>query len=348
VLPAEGPVFGEPTNVLLLLDDGIDGLTAVDLDRRLAGRSVVEGQRAGDETHSMIRVGDKLVVGWAEPHAVDILTRQAVSLGDATVFVPAAETNRVWMVDSGSSIGQRQTEVWQVDVATGQALQEPIPLETEGGPEIGILNGLALQTEEGMSLWDMQSDEVTALEADGPGFAQDSHGDQLVWCSGDCTALSLTNTSLQDTEHLDLPAPYETVVGRSQISADGRYVASLLGEVGEGVGKAIWIVDPQTGASYLVYDPDTSVDFLAWSPDGDQLFATSYSYGGSSTVTWRYQVSDQEFSAVVLPFGGAMTPVAIDNSVADAYITDETAEASECRAPMLQPSGRTEICSFGF
>jgi hypothetical protein len=59
-------------------------------------------------------------------------------------------------------------------------------------------------------------------------------------------------------------------------------------------------------------------------------------------------VSDQEFSAVVLPFGGAMTPVAIDNSVADAYITDETAEASECRAPMLQPSGRTEICSFGF
>ena len=46
-LPSEGPVFGEPTGVLLLFDDGIDGLTAVDLDRRLAGRSVVEGQRAG-------------------------------------------------------------------------------------------------------------------------------------------------------------------------------------------------------------------------------------------------------------------------------------------------------------
>jgi hypothetical protein len=36
-LPAEGPVFGEETGVLLLLDDGIDGLTAVDLDRRPAG-----------------------------------------------------------------------------------------------------------------------------------------------------------------------------------------------------------------------------------------------------------------------------------------------------------------------
>jgi hypothetical protein len=347
-LPAEGPLFGEPTGILLLLDDGIDGLTTVDLDRRLAGRSVVEGQRAGDETYSTIRVGNKLVVGWAEPHAVDILTRQAVSLGHATVFVPAAETNRVWMVDSGSSIGQRQTEVWQVDVATGQALQEPIPLEAEGGPEIGILNGLALQTEEGMSLWHMQSNEVTALEADGPGFAHDSHGDQLVWCSSDCTELSLTNTSLQDNEHLDLPAPYETVVGRSQISPNGRYLAALLGDAGEGVGRAIWILDRESGASYLVYDNETAVDFLTWSPDGDQLFATSYSYGGSSTVVWRYQVSDQQFDSVVLPFGGAMTPVAVDDSVAGAYITDETAEASECRAPTMGPSGRTGICTFEF
>jgi hypothetical protein len=279
---------------------------------------------------------------------VDIATREAISLGDATVFVPAAEPGRVWMVDSGSRIGERPIEVWQVDAATGQAVQEPIPLEGAGGPEIGILNGLALQTEEGISLWDMESNEVTALEADGPGFAHDSHGDQLVWCSGDCTELSLTNTSLQDTEHLDLPAPYETVVGRSQISPNGRYLAVLVGDAAEGLGKAIWILDHQSGASYLVYDPETSVDFLTWSPESDQVFATSYSYGESSTVVWRYQVSDQQFDSVVLPFGGAMTPVAVDNAVAGAYITDETGEAGECRAPFMQPSGRTEICTFDF
>jgi hypothetical protein len=34
--------------LLLLFDDGIDGVTAVDPDRRLAGRGVIEGQRAGD------------------------------------------------------------------------------------------------------------------------------------------------------------------------------------------------------------------------------------------------------------------------------------------------------------
>jgi hypothetical protein len=347
-LPAERPVFGEPTGVLLMLDDGIDGLTAVDLDRRLAGRSVVEGQRAGDETYSMIQVGDKLVVGWAEPHAVDIATREATSLGEATVFIPAAEPGRVWMVDSGSRIGQRQTEVWQVDVATGQALQEPIPLEVEGGPEIGILNGLALQTDNGMSLWDIESGELAVLDSDGPGFAHDSRDEQLVWCSGECTHLSVTDSSIDDRQQFDLPAPYETVVGRSQLSPNGRYLAALLGDAEEGVGRAIWIVDQESGASYLVDDTDTAVDFLTWAPDGDQLFATSYSYGGSSTVMWRYQISGQDFSAVVLPFGGAMTPVAVDNSVAGAYITDHAGEASECRAPVIQPSGRTEICTFGF
>jgi hypothetical protein len=30
-LPPEGPVFGEETGVLLLLDDGLDGLTAIGL-----------------------------------------------------------------------------------------------------------------------------------------------------------------------------------------------------------------------------------------------------------------------------------------------------------------------------
>jgi WD40 repeat protein len=244
------------------------------------------------------------------------------------------------MVDSGSHIGQRQTEVWQVDVATGRALQEPIPLEAEGGPEIGILNGLALQTEEGMSLWDMQSNEVTALDADGPGFAHHSHDDQLVWCSGDCTELSLTNTSLQDTEHLDLPEPYETVIGRSQISPNGRHLAALLGHAAEGVGRAIWILDHQSGASYPVYDSETSVDFLTWSPDGDQLFATSYSYGGSSTAVWRYQVSNQEFSAVVLPVGGAMNPVAVDASVTGAYLAEKPTDTSPCFLG--------QICTFGF
>jgi hypothetical protein len=63
---------------------------------------------------------------------------------------------------------------------------------------------------------------------------------------------------------------------------------------------------------------------------------------------WRYQIPDQEFSAVVLSFGGAMTPVAVDSSVAGAYLTEVIGEMSACGGPMMQPSGRTGICTFGF
>lgn len=346
-LPPQGPIFGEETGVLLLFDDGIDGLTAVDADRRLAGRSVVEGQRAGDEQYSMVLVGDRLVVGWGEPHAVDIVTRQGLSLGTATVFVPAAEPNRVWMIDSGARIGSRQLEVWQVDVVSGQPLAEPLPLTAEGDPQIGVPGGLALQLDNGLSLWEMGSGQVIDLESDGPGFAHDVDGEQLVWCSGDCTMLFLTNTSIGDRQELEPPSPYERFTGRSQISPDGRFLAVLLGEAF--VGRAIWILDRETGSTTVVSDPESSVNYLAWSPDSDQLFATSWAYGPRSrTVIWRYQISDQEFTAVVLPFGGALSAVVVESSVVDAYITGEPGDMSECRAPMVQPSGRSGICSFGY
>lgn len=77
----EGPLFGVGiyTDALLLFDNGLDGILAVEPDERLAARSTLEGQRAGDEPYSMIRVGDSLVVGSSEIFAVDIATREPTS-----------------------------------------------------------------------------------------------------------------------------------------------------------------------------------------------------------------------------------------------------------------------------
>jgi hypothetical protein len=347
-LPAQGAIFGDETGVLLLLDDGIDGLTAVDPDRRLAGRSVVEGQRAGDEPYSMVRVGDKLVVGWGEPHAIDIATRQAISLGTATIFVPAAEPNRVWMIDYGARIGDREPQVWQVDVVFGEPLQDPIALAADGHPQIGITGGLALQTESGLELWDIETGQTTTLETDGPGFVHDVNSEVLIWCRGECSTLSVTNTSTFQTDEFDPPAGYEMFLGSSRISPSGRYIASLVGRRGSYEGKAIWILDREIGDTTVVSDPETNVRFLAWAPDGDQLFATSNSYSQALTVVWRYQISDQEFTAVVLPFGGGISLVAVDGSAVDAYIAGEPVDTSQCRAPDIQPSGRSGICIFGY
>jgi hypothetical protein len=347
-LPAQGPIFGEETGVLLLLDDGIDGLTAVDPDRRLAGRSVVEGQRAGDEQYSMIRVGDKLVVGWGEPYAVDVATRQGMSLGVATVFAPAAEPGRVWMIDSGARIGSQEQEVWQVDVSTGEALQDPVPLAAEGGAQTGIQGGLAFQTDTGLNLWKMDTGQTVPLESSGPGFVHDVYGEELIWCSDECVTLSVTNTSTLETQEYEPPGGYQLFSYETRISPSGRYLAALVGLEGSFEGNGIWILDRDTGDTTLVSDPETYVEYLTWAPDGDQLFATSWSYGQAHTVVWRYRVSDQEFTAVVLPFGGALSPVVVDSSVVDAYFAGEPVEPSLCRTPQGQPSGRSGICTFEY
>jgi hypothetical protein len=327
-LPAAGPIFGETTGVVLLLDDGLEGLTAIDPDRRLAHHSAVDGQRRGDEPYGMIRVGDKLVVGWGEPHAVDIKTRQAISLGVATIFLPAAEPNRVWLIDyPGGPIGSGTPTVWQVDVSTGEALQVPVPLPSADYPAIGIEGGLALQTTHaGLKLWSMGTGEITDLESDGTGFPHDVFGEELIWCSGDCTSLALTNTSTLATQTYDLPPGYDRFLVSSRMSPDGRYLAALVGVSGTYGGHAIWILDRETGEASVVSDLETRVDFLAWAPAGDQLFATGYSYGQTRTPVWRYNVADGTLTTVVLPFGEAISPVVINASAADAYFADQVAD----------------------
>jgi WD40 repeat protein len=225
---------------------------------------------------------------------------------------------------------------------------DPVQPAVEGDPQIGVPGGLAAQTENGIVLWDIASGEVITLESDGLNFAHDVHEEQLLWCALECTELIMTDTSTLERLLLGRTEVNQSYVGQAHLSPDGRRVAALVGEEGNSGARAVAIWDIVTQVAAVVSDPETSVDYLTWSPDGDQLFATSSSYGGSSTVVWRYQVSDQEFSAVVLPFSGAMNSVAVDAKVAGSYITGNAGEMSDCRAPTIQPSGRTETCTFGF
>jgi hypothetical protein len=96
-------------------------------------------------------------------------------------------------------------------------------------------------------------------------------------------------------------------------------------------GEAIWLLDRDSKDTFLVSDSETHTEHLAWAPDGDQLFATSYSYGETRTAVWRYQVGNQEFSSVVLPFGGALSLVVVESTLADAYLGDELVDPTECR-----------------
>ncbi|MBU1226533.1 MAG: hypothetical protein KJ698_04870 [Actinobacteria bacterium] len=350
--PESGPTFGRTTGIVLFLNDGVDGITAVDLDRRLVSLSTVEGRRVGDEFRSIIRVGDKLVVGWGQPHAVDLATRQVTILGTAMEFLPATEPDRVWLVDYPSrSIGVGAPVAWQVDMS-GTVLSEPKELPAGIGlPVIGIQGGLALQTVTGLRLWDAASGEVTRLEGPGPGIASDAAGTELAWCSGKCTQLMVTDTSTLESEAFDPPQGYgftgTAAFSPTTDSLTPRHLAALVGKEGE-EGIAIVIFDRETDTSALVSDPDTSVTYLAWAPDGRQLFATSYSYGESLTTVWRYDLTDQALQAVVLPIGGALRPVAVEASTAEAYIGNRVGTASQCPSPDSPPSDPSGICTIGY
>jgi WD40 repeat protein len=320
-VPAEGPVFGEETGMVLLLDDGLEGLIAVDPDARRFASSPVEGQRAGDEEFSMVKVGERLVVGWANIHVVDIATRQGFSLGSATVFVPSAVDDNVWMVDyPGGSIGSGRPSVWQVNT-TGETTIAPRELNSDLIPVFGTDGGLALQSDLGIELWDVATGEVRDLAGDGPGFAHDVSGDTLAWCGGNCSTLNLTNTSSLITE--ELPAPAGMVFLDSGFSDDGRYLAAILADDFSFQGEAILLLDRETGMETKLSGEGAPVDFMGWAPDNDQLFATGYSYGRGVTPIWHYRISTGELTTAVIPVGGAITPVVIEGSLADEYFTSD-------------------------
>ncbi|MEA2973731.1 MAG: hypothetical protein QOG82_2189, partial [Actinomycetota bacterium] len=116
-LPTGQPIFSTPTGVALLLDDGYDGVTALDLDTGVVGRRVVDGQRAGDQPYRLFRSGDSLIVGWGEVFAAPLDGGPSVSLGEATIAQPAAEPGRVWLATwAGGSVGSGTLTMRLVDL----------------------------------------------------------------------------------------------------------------------------------------------------------------------------------------------------------------------------------------
>ena len=102
---------------MLLLSDGIDGVTAIDLDNRIAGRRVIPGERAGDQPYRITVTGDHVVVGWGEIYAQPLSGAQSAKIDDATTYVPAAESGEVWTVAwEGERVGLGPAVVRRVNV----------------------------------------------------------------------------------------------------------------------------------------------------------------------------------------------------------------------------------------
>ncbi|MFP3881877.1 MAG: hypothetical protein ACLFRT_12920 [Actinomycetota bacterium] len=314
----DGLVFGESMPWALAFDNGTCCIKTVTLDGD--GSHLVNiGTQGGDQPFRLTLHDGRLVVSWGDIYAYDIATGTSTLLAEATFHVPASDPSNVWMIGyPGPRISAASPEVWQVDVITGQAT-EPKLLESEGFVARGIPGGLALDSDNGVLLWDYESGEVVDSLGEGGSSVSDVTEDgRIAWCAEPCSEMVVT--SLADGEETvyprreDEPQPYGTAAAR--FSDDGRYLAAP-------AGNDVMLIDTTTGeirAAMTFPDQTAPHLYVAWAPNNTDLFAADYSYGAAESVIGHYSLADDVAEVTTLPHGGTLSFVVLPSSEAGSLV----------------------------
>jgi hypothetical protein len=266
----------------LIFDDGLEGVVVLDPNDPIGHESNVEGQRPGDQPYRLELVDSHLIVGWGQVHAVDVESGESTVIGEATLFVPAAESDRIWLIDyPGAAIGSGTPQAWQVS-STGEELTSPVEIETDGFPAIGVPGGLAIESDSGISIWDLTQEEVVELGS-GPGFVSDvtvGHQSALAWCDDPCDEFHITEITSGSDQVFTHPGLGTRYLARSaRFSGDGRYLAAPT-ESGD-----IIVFDRETGRAHIAFStPDSRRAVIRWAPSGLELFASIPDQNGLSTT----------------------------------------------------------------
>lgn len=333
-------VFDEPTGVVLIFDDGYDGVTALDLDTGVATRRAVEGQTAGDQSPRLHRSGDALIVGYGPPFAAPLDGRASSALAGEglSVAVPAAEDGRVWVVDWHND-GPVHTEVFHlVDVVTGAVLGTWDSPTVDGFATVGIDGGLAIQHVTGFTdLWRPDDGGTTRI---GDGVPLAASETKLAWCASSCTELHLHDLATG----VDAVVQSGGEIRRVAFSPDGERFAVRSATAG---GEHVSVFEAST-ATEIEFVAERTDDYggLAWSVDGTQLFFHARSVDGVTTVG-RIDVLDGDVDIRTLPLDGVLgAVVALGRAEASSFLAATLGDSAQCPPPAIQPSGRTRPCSF--
>lgn len=337
-------VFSTPTNTVLLFSDGIDGATAIDLDRRLAGRRVIDGERAGDQPFRLTLTGDHLIVGWGEIYASPLGGGPSTLVAPATVYIPASEPGEVWTVTwEGGRIGAGSATLRRVRV-DGTIVVSFDPFDTSAFERlIGVPGGLLVNTADGVAVWDATSGTTGDILGPGPATAAASDGRSVAWCASTCADVHVA--PLDRTG--EPTAPYVSP-GRQQIafSASGAYLAVLRPAGG---GAELVVIDRATSEETVVARDLDAAGALQWASDGRQLFYTEGSYLQSSMRVGRHDIGTQQWEIHTLPVGDGLAAIALDDTQARSFFSDRLVPASDCPgAGGTYPSGRGGVCTFAF
>jgi len=348
-IPASGPLFSTLTGDVLIFDSGYDGVTLVDIDHRVATRRMGIGQRAGDQPFRIARVGSDLVVGWGNVSAVPIAGGPSRALPPATVFVPAVEPDRVWLVDYPNDAGT-PPRAKLVEESTGTMLAD-VASPFVGGASFGtgIEGGFAMATAHGIDLWHLDTHKVYAHlggPTGGQGQTFDAVGSLLTWCetpatdpNGPCNSVHLTDLAARGGPKDVLKASYPgKTITAAVISPDGTRIAVSTQD------GAVTIEGNGTRQSVVtVQYPST-----AWSSDGSRLYVTSNSFETSHTSLDVWSAATGAVEHADLPFGGLLQFVTATEAEVGPR-PERTKTPADCPAANgFNEADPHSVCSFGF
>jgi hypothetical protein len=338
-----GGVFDARTDTVLVFSDGIDGITALDLDAGVASRRILAGERAGDQPYRTGLVGDHLVVGWGEIYAAPLDGGPSARIDTATVFIPAAEPGQVWTVDyPGGRIGQGRAEIRRVTM-DGRVVFSTDVLDTDRYyPLYGVPGGLVVRGPEGLAIWDAANGRVgDPIGPAAPANHFVSDGTHLAWCDETCQ---------EPPQVVDLgqPGPPTAPAGvanqRLALSPDGGHLAVIRPTTN---GRAeLLLTDLATGEQTRVATVGRQWATLQWADDSHQLFYATTAQS-STTTLGRYDLTTGAWQAVEVDLGNTVSFVPIARDRATALLAGRRLEPNDCPPAGNEfPSGRTESCTF--
>jgi hypothetical protein len=270
-----------PTGIVYLRHLRSPSITWIDLASGDVATVSLPELAPGDPPHSMVRVGEKLVVyGGGRTYALDPeLENPPLDLGESWYFIPSATAGRVWLMtlDPESPETVRDLAAVREVSVDGRLTLAGSARPPSRGPSIlaAVESGLLYQDGDGLSLWNPATGEV--LRRLGGQVPTATHEDLVAWCAAECPELHLTNTATGEDAVVRTGGSFafaETYDGA--FSPDGSLLAVPVVTSG---GQRVALVDVRQAAGRVVPGSELSSDYpaLAWTPSGDWLL---WSAGG--------------------------------------------------------------------
>jgi hypothetical protein len=333
----------------LLVDDGYDGIVAIDPIARIVVRAPVKGQRAGDQPHRLLLVGYTLVVGRGELFAAPATGGQSRKIGNATIAIPAEQPNRIWLVDYPGAIGDGQPSLRLADVE-GRIEVEVLGLAPEDGhPVAGALGGIVHETDNGLVVWDPATRRITrTLGSSSARVLAASHG-AVAWCEALCDTLHLTRVGQGDAVF----GGFGHLYSNAQFSPDGRRLVVVRGpdpdccRSDRSAANDLAVIDAIGGTTVTGFRSAAPVDALSWSPAGDAIVVATSGPGAATTFT-RFSITEGETGSVTVPITNVQRFVMIASSRAPFIADARDAAPEQCPAASGAAPPREKGCWFGF